>query len=299
MLPVEGAGEPVAPKPSTLADDFQQLAKLGGVAALVTYIAGLVIVNASLFNLGVSEFELFRPRFVATGALVVGAITLSTLAVAGTGWIVWRIVLALPGPTDPKANGASPKPPFGVRLLFLANAGIMLAVPVGVLLLLGQGLGEAVGAYAVSAVFGGLVSLQYWFTKLSEPRRESKPGEWQMPARPKWLMPLVLWPMVLAYTVLMVQTFADHVYPRVPEQFGGGETRVIRLVMVKDEADAARELGLQIAPASRVTGRVELLFRGHDFYVVRAIDTADVAVLDAKLVAGVRTREDGRDDPAG
>src|SRR3954447_15752025 len=120
------------PEPPAPVDVAAQLTKIAGVAALVTYTVGLIIVNASLFSLGVSEFELFRPRFIATGALVVAIITMSTLAVAGTGWMLWRLVLGRG--TPPGSDG----PPVWVRGLFLANAAITLAFPFGALLLLGE-----------------------------------------------------------------------------------------------------------------------------------------------------------------
>jgi len=50
--------------------DFEKLSKMAGYLALVAYAIGLVAVNSYLYQLGVSEFDLFKPRFVTTGLLI-------------------------------------------------------------------------------------------------------------------------------------------------------------------------------------------------------------------------------------
>jgi hypothetical protein len=103
--------------------------------------------------------------------------------------------------------------------------------------------------------------------------------------------------------------FALSVYPQIPEQFGGGQPRVVQLQVAKDAAEDVHLLGIPMLKGSPITRRVELLFEGGDFYLVRSTPKivqqsnarAHVKIKTVKLdktsVVGIRIEESIRDTP--
>jgi hypothetical protein len=75
-------------------------------------------------------------------------------------------------------------------------------------------------------------------------------------------------------------------YPQIPDQFGGGQPRVVRLLVEKDAVPALEQLGLRFPSESEVTDFVELLYEGNTQYVLR-IEGNQVIKLNKDLVSAI------------
>lgn len=70
--------------------------------------------------------------------------------------------------------------------------------------------------------------------------------------------------------------FAKYIYPKVPEQFGGGELRKVRILFAKDRADAIKQNSIPTCSSGNVLSNwskpVSLLFEGSEKYLLRLED---------------------------
>jgi hypothetical protein len=68
--------------------DLESITKLSALIAIVAYAVGLIVVNSYLYSLGVSEFDLFRAKFIATGFLAILIVTTATAGLSTSYWIL-------------------------------------------------------------------------------------------------------------------------------------------------------------------------------------------------------------------
>lgn len=75
------------------------------------------------------------------------------------------------------------------------------------------------------------------------------------------------------YTV----TFAQDIYPLVPEQFGGGEPRQVQILFAKDQADTIKQNGIPTCSSGKLISNrskpLSLLFEGSENYLLRLDNT--------------------------
>lgn len=66
--------------------------------------------------------------------------------------------------------------------------------------------------------------------------------------------------------------FTQLIYPKIPEQFGGGEPRQVRLLFAKDQADTIKENGIPTCSSGKLKSNwskpVSLLFEGSENYLL-------------------------------
>lgn len=277
---------------------LEQLVQNVAVIAAILYVVGLLTTNAYLYSLGVADFSLLRARFVLTGL-----VTLMPLAIALIGGLYAADELAALGGA---ASGAArvarwilrdvavPCALFFLLFWFLfwyaagneplaaartaALLGVACAVVV-VVLLGGLAIYQVTGRGPVShllprgrsRVFGQLTG---WMG-IPDPVLET-------------LALAVAGPvLILTY----IGWFGHHVYPAIPEQLGGGQPRVVQLLIAAEAIPAAGELGLQVAQNTPATPPVELLWAGDDIYVVRLPSPREPSIvqLASDLVDGMVT----------
>jgi len=186
--------------------------------------------------------------------------------------------------------------PWLIFFIFLDVAGVESPIALGLQM------------YWASGILGGLIILTAWLSRL-EPSTQEATGSkrlWVASSRRKesgtvrvgWLARIAerpsgsIWPLsfgmflfLAGYSWLFLTTFTEQIYPNIPEQFGGGRPRMVRLLIAPDAQEGLREL--ELLPASRrETGVVRLLFQGSSFYVVESSE--GLFVLDNRQVIGLR-----------
>jgi hypothetical protein len=228
--------------------NLESVTRTAAFVAIVSYATGLVVVNTYLQQVGVSDFELLRPRFVTTGLLF-----LLMLAV-GAGCPA--LIVALWSRPEGQKSARVRR---GIVLVGLLAAPLALFVA----LTLGD-LGGSVAFYVVTA-FVGVAALRPWITGrawwtriLVLMRGPNHPTDVINSA-----VGLVV--LVMSGTLVLV-FFSRATYPYIPEQWGGGKPYYARFI-VTDEA-AAELPKFFVKARGNITRPVRLLFQGSDFYVL-------------------------------
>ncbi len=71
---------------------------------------------------------------------------------------------------------------------------------------------------------------------------------------------------------------ASDLFPRIPEPFGGGKPRHVRLAINTDDVAAARSVGVPVPARGNATAPMVLLFEGSDYYVVKRAPSPNEAL---------------------
>jgi hypothetical protein len=256
----------------------ESLTKTLGAAALVAYGVGLIVVNAYLLRYEVSDFGLFRARFVLTGTLFLSAVAVATVCP-----LTAAIILVLTWRSEWLPVGSRKMSNF-VRMDFTLVAAMLVAVPFAVFrYALGQAAADSAFLYFGAATLGGLGSLGGFILKAggkpSSRAAQRSPG----PRLPAWTSLPVLGLFFVPYLFLVMSRFATAVYPTVAEQLGGARPTDVTLLVEHDAVASVRALGVPLAEDG--TARVRLLFHGEGFYVVEG--SFGSVVLRADAVLGV------------
>jgi len=255
-------------------------AKVAASFALSLYGIGLVAVNGYLFGRGVSDFALVRARFIYAGALICAlaaiAYALPEMAMKNTRELIaerkakgtfrgWRRLSSLMS----WWYGFW----FPVLLFFgilashygsFEDGALTLPVLLGVAILL------TITSYLVVWTFiyiiGSIIG--------SMRTRDASPA----------FVGLSVF-IILLLGVGYIPLFMNTIYSRVPEQFGGGRPRTVRLLLTNEAKNQIEDLypGVRGEVSSPC---VEMLYEGTDFYLVDLGDRTTIQ-LQRDLVLGV------------
>ena len=272
--------EGTPPKPPLTLEDW---AKLGAASVVLCYGVGLVVVNAFLLPYGVTDFNLFRARFIFTGLLVLAVIGIATACVSISITFIytfWRRPKWLVKP-----DGSTRKVDRVVEAIvtwdFLAMAIILLAVPYFIFYFpLHQTRTASVEGYFVSIVCGGCILLAWFFASMSREKKtpaeadtnkDSRKSIRRIQAPPSWTMYGLIAFFFVPYVFWTMSYFAQQVFPRVPTQLGGAQAQQVHLLISPDSVAGLQKLGISVSEKSaHVTGVINLLFTGENFYVIRS-----------------------------
>jgi hypothetical protein len=263
--------------------DIERLAKLMAGIAVFLYVLGLLAINAYLFRLGVSDFTLVRTRFIYTG----------TLIAACAAWIYGFPAAVMFKMTDEYKNLTEP----GIRKrihawrrvsrhdLGMSIVGIfgfpLLGLTTGLVVVSSGRIGDAIqSAIAIwlAAVISGYIIFRYVVILRS--------GWQRLPDRERLTVVILIGLVSFAVWLLYIATFMALAYPKIPEQFGGGRPRTIRILVKEDHVAGAREIGLWIPKHGHLSDPVELVYEGDKNYVLRAKDERLVQI-NKELTLGV------------
>lgn len=262
--PPAGGGD--SPGPAA-AIPLDRIARGLALVGAVSYVLGLVVVNTYLLRLGVADFDLLRPRFVATGLVVlllaVGSLLPLLIAVVN-GEDVW--------PGRDRAVTENAGRVGGLVILVLGLPIFLLAglwdIGFGRALML---YGFSFGVAAVAALLGLTVASRS-FTRA-----------WTADQRVGGIVSLSV---VLALALFFhVGWFARAVYPRIPEQFGGGRPQAATLVIDPALRVDLEELGLGFRDGSEAITDVAVLFEGSDYLLVAAPRGLTIRVDNDRVLA--------------
>jgi hypothetical protein len=306
--------------------DLEEWRRMAALLAAVCYVVGLITVNLYLYELGISDFSLFRARFVLCGLVAMIPLALSSLSLA----FFWYAVNMYRRTRDDTYFGrrlaAVYLALYGAAPLFWWIAWVSIAN--------NQSLGESMSLwhiaipYAIASwILGLCVVLSYLFIYIFAKRvrslmtRDAKEAPRDIiivkrrsqksvftrettitlrdnPKKPIEVFrragPFLIALLLLLSTVTLIldlSLFARHVYPSIPEQLGGGKPREVRLLIAADAVQEARTLGIDISADDRLSPILEQLWETEDMYVVHppAPNQSVVLRVDKSLVEAVVT----------
>jgi hypothetical protein len=253
---------------------LDSLVHVSALLGLVSYITGLLTVNAYLYGIGASDFALVRPRYIFTGVLV-NVVQLSMFLATFVVLSIWLRVFRIRHRV--------------VKYVLVLVSALVLILP----LYWGfRNLYEF-----LSLVFSG--GLRYAYGNW-DPGRASLYLLWVSVASTAWgllalgnpsrVLPFLHKPVArlgsqsgitgttvvrAIATMLLLATFVTNAivcgivfYERVPEQFGGGRPRLVRFLIDADASERARDLGMQLVPETTLTGPQSLIWESEDVYFV-------------------------------
>jgi hypothetical protein len=290
---------------------------LKGLAAfgVLAYVFGLLTVNTYLFRLGVTDFSLLKPRFIYTGALVGLCLTLGALLPA----FGLLYVTTLSSPASFHAQLKSTLGEVAAWPISLAAYSLLPLLFIAGPVLLYERLlspspsafSDAIGLYefAFSVAFmTALVSAMWTSSKSRRANRlqiidrgPSKTWSEQHLFSSTWrdlrkwssnsgaadISSLaVIQAIGLVALAVFVWNFAIKVYPKIPDQFGGGRPKQVQLALSDDGAKIMGEVSPTLLSSTHVTMPVCLLFQDDNNYLLRS--SQGLLQLRSSYIAAVR-----------
>jgi hypothetical protein len=262
------------------------LAKLVGATAVGLYAVGLLTVNSYLYHLGVSNFELLKARFVYTGAIVV-------IPIVTSHFCVFYGLQGLLSTFFPK-----PRPTDKIYMNHWFESAtwclVLLVVPFIIFFFLTEW-----GQWSLKSDNIRL-ALAYCFFSLtvSFPFHETtrigtmKPDLDPEMETPRFLILVVLIVLFLGATVFFISNFASDIYPKVPEQFGGGKPRSAQFFFVPEVVEGLKAMGFTMCEQGQLSDSVAVLFEDDNSFVVRP-KGGKVMQIDKKEVRALLITSEG------
>jgi hypothetical protein len=91
----------------------------------------------------------------------------------------------------------------------------------------------------------------------------------------------------LGAIVWFTALYSQEVYPELPDQFGGGHPKQVRLLFSKDGAVGAQQIGVPLQPGSNLSRPLKLILDGDDFYTV-VLPNRQTAQIGKDTVVGLQ-----------
>lgn len=295
---------------TTLAQAVESFGKVLIVVGALCYVCGLLVVNIYLRQFGFSEFSLLRTRFVLTGAILL----VPFVATLGIIWILTALLLPANRLFSLLDVAGLRRVEFKPSIKNLSLFLFMLFTVVAFLhvyfqFVLGMSRSDYSSVLTLALTSGILAPICILFLIVSVLRRSQVSGSGAKSARlstPELESQLwVIQPSsvggifvqsTLCFLALFAHLtiFATLIYPRIPEQVGGGQPKIVQLVLFPDNVAVAESAGLEISNFR--TTPIPLLWESESAYLVllpNAPEQGWTAQVSKSLVAGLLTAPRG------
>jgi hypothetical protein len=250
------------PKRESILERAEVVGKALGGLTVLSYVMGLLIVNAYLFSLGVADFDVLRPRYIYTGGLVVLGIVLAT-----GGFLFARSFFRPPLSLIRGWDLHSPEPALAVSASIAYFIALVSASKihgdVGISEILAS-VPNALTLYVYALGTGlFLVGGIHFWRQVSN--RRSSIEFWRIPW---WTRVFSLLALSIVSLGLLLFSFAGTVYGGLPVPFGGGRPTPVQIVV--DEEGTRALMALRV-PSDVTNGTVrcalQVLYEGNDYYL--------------------------------
>jgi hypothetical protein len=264
------APQPPAPADQGKGDAVERLTKAGTLLGLVLCVAGLLTVNSYLRYLGISDFSLLKPRYIYIG----GWLGLTVVI----GLFVWQVAVR----------------PARVRRVFRKAPDQAISRKQGVFYAAGILVSGALLYWVAIGLYGSLPRILviedalvltglclvscgalFWLATIVAPLKRLRDATWLM---------LAVGLVALVAFAFYIRAFAVVLYPIIPEQFGGGKSDEIQLLL-GDQQVAAQYAGLSlpfVGGQQGLTVPVRVLFEADDAYILGVPDRLTAATAQRK-----------------
>lgn len=282
---------------SDLYGHAEKTGKVSFVVLALLFALGLIITNTYLLQFGLSEFGLLRARFVLTGLLAVIP-TMVNLACLVIAYLVTRDV-------NRHFTRKSQQFKNSAAVLILILVGIVLPIVIlGVVYRKADFTDRRILDALLIWSIGFLPILPFFLLaidRLVNAFRRRQAGVFEIetelletPARKSTSLPVVLSTFFVAIGLLIagliyLELFVRHIYPDVPEQFGGGQPHVVLLLFRTDSLTAMEQMHIPIQPGSNLSEPLTLLWHGNSGMLVRVPYQGEetVILIDDGLISAI------------
>lgn len=275
----------------------EKTGKVSFVVLALLFALGLLVTNTYLLQFGLSEFGLLRARFVLTGVLA-SFPTVVNVGCLALAYVVTRDVNA-------RFANKSRHVKDGADLVILLAIGALLPIVV-----LGVVFRKA--EFTDSQIFDALLLWSIGFLpilpfslvaadRMIRAYRHRHTGLFELetellapPRSSRFKLPLMISIVLSAIGLLIsgllyVELFVRHVYPNVPEQFGGGQPHQVQLLFRPDSVEDVARMHIPIEPGATLSEPVTLLWHGNSGLMVRVMYEGEdyVILLDGSQVTAI------------
>jgi hypothetical protein len=106
----------------------------------------------------------------------------------------------------------------------------------------------------------------------------------------RWMTAVGLSCYSAAFLALMIAFASESLYPRIPQQFGGGRSESVQLLFASSARRAAVRLGVPLIGHTNLSVSLKVVFTSSDYTLIR-LERGSVIQLDKDLVqAAIRAR---------
>lgn len=253
--------------------DADALAKQFAFLAILLYIIGFLTTNLYLQQFGFSDFSPINPRFIFTGGLVILFVLFNDIFCLIAILIIWNKFFKDIS-NKPQTSRRKPK------LVSLFLFGLSVAVPLSVvsfIIVFGFFVKNYPNWEAKKIIFNsfnvyffcllvGLIPLFPWLLALFKGKKI------KLNLTTNYLAILIILIYIQLCGIYLGQ-FAKYIYPKVPEQLGGGEPRKVRILFTKAQAETLQKNGMPTCKSGNVLSNwskpVNLLFENSEKYLLR------------------------------
>ena len=278
--------------------DLESLSKMMALLGMLSYVVGILAVNMYFYQLGVSGFSLLKPQFILTGFV---ALLLSVHGFVFPFIGLWYMFFGNPDRVKNRQGLTNNR--IKIFLLRASNSiqfwtgefyGRWL---IGLFFIL-----EPLIVFSLLARAGGSnapvqIEFYLYFLSLSVGilgaaivpggRTENRKVASNLEPFYRAGSTAVVCLVATLFFILFLALFAQYIFPVVPEQFGGGKPKQIRILFEKDSLPGAEQIGIPITPNKQVSEPVNLLFEGTDSYILR-LPNNQVVQIDRKATQGIQ-----------
>jgi hypothetical protein len=288
-----------------LFDTNAHLEKIGKASVVVLaslFALGLLVTNVYLLQYGLSEFSLLRARFVLTG-LLASFPTITNVSCMAFAYILTREI-------GWKLEGKSPRVVGAASFATMLTVGVVLPIVIlGVLFREAHFTDSQVMDALLIWAIGFLPILPFlvivvdrmidlfrshdadWFRIEDQPLERPTTSQHQLPRT--FTVPLVvIGLLILGYAY--VDLFVSHIYPNIPEQFGGGMPYEVQLLFRPDSVEAVEKMHISMVPGSTLSEPLIMLWHGDTGLLVRVTYEGedDLILFDGSQVTAIILEND-------
>lgn len=260
---------------------------LGGLVALL-YVTGVVTVNTYLYKLGVSNFDLLKPRFVFTGAIVIMSIVGTYLCVFQATKGLHAIINSFRNTISGTMNHWTDHFTYCLLLIIGPFVWFSILTTWNSWALTKHNVWHSLSFYALALLVGGPAHLAIAICR-GKPEKEREMED------AKWFIALTAALFSVIVSASFITKFATEIYPRVPEQFGGGRPQTVKILLDKQFETPIGTLGIQFEDEQGLSKPVKVLFDGENTLVIEGprneIIQLDKHITKALLVMGEQSAQ--------
>lgn len=264
----ESATRPEAPPAEPADATVERITRVGSSIVGGCYVVGLLVANTYLYQFGANDYSLLRPKAVFTGAWVV-----LLIVVLGMPTISVMRRSLLPN-RDGTLMGLGAVRRFWRNTLASVAGSFFLGVFVCFLWGDYRGVGwigrltlSAVSAFGLYTAAVGLVGILAMAHRRQQ-RSSTIAKTSRVPTADSWLWTAAGAAFVLVFAGFLAN-FAQTLYPGMPNQFGGGQSQIVRLALNPEGVSLARHLGIQTLLCTNETERLDMLYAGDAYVIIR------------------------------
>ncbi|MEH1839309.1 MAG: hypothetical protein V7L20_11175 [Nostoc sp.] len=266
---------------------WETIVKIFTVLAVLCYLVGILTVNDYLYSLGISDFSSLKPRFIYTGVLVLFSIfsnlTFSIIV------FMYRFKYKVESIKDLKFERISLR--FLWQILFSSLVGSLFFAVVYFVLFSFLFHFDPPEPSSIKTTIKDIFEVWFWGSIVCV-----CPGiilffnTSIINSQARFSILLFLGFLFIIVFSYYLTSFGYYVYPLIPEQYGGGKPKEVKIFFKEDISKEIEKIGIN-TQVNTDTQKIKLLFEGDKNYILKIEETkkkTEIVQINKDDVRGIR-----------